>query len=163
VAPPEGADCQYDDTRGGSTDCLANQSQQCLDFCLPLTPNGCDCFGCCTFPELATAGPNGEPGYVWIGNLDAQGNGLCTYNDILDESLCPPCTPVTDCLNECGRCEICVGQPTVPPDCFGDPDAGVPDGGTPTDGDVETQCHGRVEHAIQGFCPNFSTGFVLRL
>lgn len=133
--PPEGEDCAYEQSRLGSRDCPDAQSDTCLDFCLPLTPNGCDCFGCCTFPDLATSGPNGGPAYVWIGNLDAQGNGLCTYQDIQDAAKCPPCTPVMDCVNECGHCEICVGKPTLPPDCYPPPDGGVPDGGI-TDGGV---------------------------
>lgn len=141
VAPnyyPEGEDCAYDEEMVGSRDCPEFQSQVCLDFCLPLTPNGCDCFGCCAFPELETSGPEGGQGYIWLGALDQNGNGTCTYEVILDPDACPPCTPVADCQNGCGRCEICVGKPTVPPDCYGTPDGGVPDGGVPPDGG--TQC-----------------------
>lgn len=38
----------------------ASQTQTCHDTCLPLTPPGCDCFGCCELP--ASSG-----NYVWIG------------------------------------------------------------------------------------------------
>jgi hypothetical protein len=117
--PPEGADCKYEASRVGSTDCPTNQSEQCLNYCMPLTPNGCDCFGCCTFPALSG-------GYVWIGAMDDKNNGTCTFADILDPSKCPPCTPVVDCNNGCGRCEICLGKDTLPPDCFAD--GGLPDG-----------------------------------
>src|SRR5262249_32876189 len=63
----------------------------------------------------------------------------CTLDDITDVSLCRPCTPVGDCLNTCGHCELCIGRTTLPADCAPPPDAGTPppDGGTPTpDGGV---------------------------
>ncbi len=138
VAPnfyPEGEVCPYEENRVGSRDCPDTQSELCLDFCRPLTPNGCDCFGCCTFPEL-----NGE--YVWIGSTDGETNdGTCTFDDIEDPDKCKPCTPVANCNNECGRCELCIGKDTVPEDCFVTPmpgdDMGTPGdmdggGGTPT-------------------------------
>lgn len=103
-------DCAYDEEMLGSDDCPADQSDECLDFCRPLTPNGCDCFGCCTFPEL-------DGGYVWIQNLDEDGDGTCTFDAITDPEKCPPCTPVEDCSNDCAECEICVGQEELPPEC----------------------------------------------
>ena len=115
--------------------CPASQSKQCLDFCLPYTPNGCDCFGCCTFPALAGKGPNGTDGYVWIGAFTkaatgADGGtgtvGTCTLASVTDPVKCPPCTPVADCLNECGKCELCIGKTTLPPECYPNKDAGVP-------------------------------------
>jgi len=108
--PPEGADCAFEPDRVGTTDCPANQSQLCLDYCMPLTPNGCDCFGCCTFPELA-----GD--HIWIGAMDDHNVGTCTFADILEPTKCPPCTPVADCYNGCGHCEICLGKPELPPEC----------------------------------------------
>lgn len=129
---PEGPDCEYDPGMLGGKDCPTTQSGQCFDFCRPLTPNGCDCFGCCTFPEL-----NGSS--VWIGSMDDDKNGTCTFADILDTSACEPCTPVADCANDCQRCELCIGKDTVPDDCFvtTNPDMGPnngPDGGGPADG-----------------------------
>jgi hypothetical protein len=113
----------------GGRDCpLPTQSDLCNDVCAPLTPNGCDCFGCCTFPELATAGPGGSVGYVYIGS-----ESECSFDTVTDPSHCQPCTPASSCLNTCERCEVCLGKPTIPEDCFpdpGDPDGGVPDGGT---------------------------------
>jgi hypothetical protein len=84
------------------------QAQSCLDACLPVTPNGCDCFGCC---ELAGT-------FVWLGTL-ADG-GSCSLAavgqpDFLE--LCRPCTPVPSCLNPCEGCELCVGQTTLPAGC----------------------------------------------
>jgi hypothetical protein len=87
-----------------SCDCqgwLDSQSQLCLDFCLPLVPNGCDCFGCCELePETGV--------YKFIGSPD------CT---LASPESCSQCTPVPSCLNECGHCEICIGKPELPPDC----------------------------------------------
>lgn len=90
--------------------CLADQPEGCEDSCGLLTPNGCDCFGCCTFPEL-----NG--GYVFLGSFEGN-EGTCTLNDINDPELCRPCTPAGNCLNECGRCELCLGKTEIPADCF---------------------------------------------
>ena len=127
--PPEGPNCAYDEDRVGTRDCPASQSDTCLDFCPRLTPNGCDCFGCCTFPELEGHGPAGGAGFVWIGHLDDDNAGTCTFDDILDPDRCPPCTPVADCFNDCGRCEVCLGRPEPPADCFepAGPDAGPGD------------------------------------
>jgi hypothetical protein len=121
--PPEGQTCQYTASMVGGKDCPATQSQQCHDYCRPLTPNGCDCFGCCTFPQI--------PGqYVWIGSVqDGTNIGTCTFADINDPKKCKPCTPVADCFNDCGHCELCLGKSELPADCA--PDAGpAPDGGT---------------------------------
>jgi hypothetical protein len=129
--PPEGMGCAYEMSRVGTKDCPTNQSQQCLDFCKPLTPNGCDCFGCCTFPQI--------PGmFVWIGSVEeGTNNGTCTFNDITDPTKCKPCTPVQDCFNACGHCELCLGKNELPPDCT--PDMGPPDGAVP-DGGVVYRC-----------------------
>ena len=105
--------CTYDEGLLGSRDCPATQSQLCEDVCTPLTPNGCDCFGCCTFPELAGMGPGGGDGYVYIGSESG-----CTFDTVTDPSFCQACTPAGSCLNTCGRCEICLGKPTIPEDCF---------------------------------------------
>mgnify|MGYP001818659813 CR=1 FL=1 len=118
------AQCTYDAGKLGGKDCpLPEQSELCNSFCAPLTPNGCDCFGCCTFPELAEAGPNGGPGYVYIGSEEG-----CTFDTVTDPERCRSCTPAASCLNTCQRCEICIGKPTIPEDCF--PGAGG-SGGSP--------------------------------
>lgn len=164
VAPdynPEGMGCALEPSRVGSRDCPANQSMMCLDYCRPITPNGCDCFGCCTFPELAGRGPGGGPGYVWLGSYDGlRSNGTCTIADVTNPQRCRPCTPVQSCFNECGRCEVCIGRPMPPADCFMTPsDGGTPtDGGTPpSDGGTNTgQCMAGVQPcglAGQAPCP----------
>ena len=105
--------CTYDEGLLGSRDCPETQSQLCEDVCVPLTPNGCDCFGCCTFPELAGMGPGGSDGYVYIGSESG-----CTFDTVTEPAFCQACTPAGSCLNTCGRCEICLGKPTIPQDCF---------------------------------------------
>ena len=124
--------CPY---RADFKNCPSTQSALCIKSCLDLTPNGCDCFGCCTIftkqgamtvllgsgPECSTTSPD----------------------------KCAPCTQNQGCFNDCGRCELCLGKTLadIPADCYYQPrpDAGVPasdssqpntDGGstTPKDG-----------------------------
>jgi len=90
--------------------CPETQPDTCAEGCGALTPNGCDCFGCCTFPDL-------DGGYVFLGS-ETGNDGTCTLNDLSDPALCRPCTPAGNCLNTCERCEICLGKPTIPEDCF---------------------------------------------
>ncbi|HVR62480.1 MAG TPA: hypothetical protein VMU50_11300, partial [Polyangia bacterium] len=96
----------------------ASQSDACIKNCRPLTPNGCDCFGCCLIP--------GAPNAIRL-------SATCTAKDFGDPTKCPPCTQVTQCLNPCDHCELCVGKDKLPDDCAMTPDGGTPpgDGGTP--------------------------------
>jgi hypothetical protein len=119
VAPdfyPEGPACAYDPNAnipGSNQSCAqlqVSQSQICLDFCGPLTPNGCDCFGCCDVP--------GAPTPIWLGSVDGNGDGSCTLADIADPTKCHPCQIVSGCFNTCDNCEICLGKPTLPPECL---------------------------------------------
>jgi hypothetical protein len=92
-------------------DCEAlsqTQDQLCLDNCLPLVPNGCDCFGCCELP-----GRSGN--FYFVGGV--QGATGCQLDTLGDPELCPPCTQVPGCLNECEACEVCVGSLPVDPLC----------------------------------------------
>jgi len=81
---------------------------------------------------------------VWLGSVeDGTNDGTCTLEAITDTSACRPCTPVADCFNDCGACELCVGRDTLPPECLTPtpdagprPDGAVPDGGTVWDGGV---------------------------
>jgi hypothetical protein len=97
------------------------QSDLCADFCGPLTPNGCDCFGCCEVHY------GGEMHTVYLGTEDASGEGTCTAQDAGDPTKCAPCIQVAACLNECNpdECEICIGQVEVPDGCD---EAGCPAG-----------------------------------
>jgi hypothetical protein len=110
-------DMNYAKTHTMECSVATSQSQKCIDNCRKYVPNGCDCFGCCVVP--------GAPTPI---HLDP----TCTAASFADPTKCSPCTQVTQCQNTCGRCEICVGKPTVPADC-GYPDGGVPppDGSTP--------------------------------
>jgi hypothetical protein len=150
---PEAPACEYNEQGTNNPRmCPDDQSETCSDICIPYTPNGCDCFGCCTFPELAGAGENGEDVYVWIGAKDESHQGTCTFDDVLDRDKCPACTPVPNCLNKCGLCEVCVGKPLPDPSCFRAPDGGVldPDAGT-VDVDGGTVPGG--DYAVPGQCP----------
>ncbi len=103
--------CTYDEGLIGAPNyCPDVQPDGCADGCGVLTPNGCDCFGCCTFPDL-----NGE--YVFLGSYIGN-EGSCTLDDLQDPELCRPCTPAGNCLNTCERCELCLGKTEIPADCF---------------------------------------------
>mgnify|MGYP007032564592 CR=1 FL=1 len=89
------------------------QSQQCHDVCGPLTPNGCDCFGCCeVYPDGET-----DPVTVFLGSEGPGGNGTCNYENATNPALCHPCTQVPACLNPCGECEVCIGKTELPDHC----------------------------------------------
>ena len=124
--------CPYKPQIIGSKFCPAVQDPACMSYCIPLTPNGCDCFGCCTFPQLAGLGPNGTDAFVWIGATDASKNGTCSFAAILDTTKCPRCTPVPGCYNACGKCELCIGKTTLPPECFTAPPPKTDAGTAPT-------------------------------
>jgi hypothetical protein len=91
----------------------SSQSDACIAYCQRLTPNGCDCFGCCNIP--------GAPTPIRLA-------ATCTAAKFGDPTACPPCTQVTACINDCERCEICIGKDTLPTDCFTTPPP--PDSGT---------------------------------
>jgi hypothetical protein len=114
--PPQGQACAYDpNTRvrpGNANDCAIleqTQSALCISVCGPLTPNGCDCFGCCHVP--------GAPTPIWLGSVDAAGIASCDRAHLADPTRCRPCTQVSGCLNPCDICELCVGKATLPPEC----------------------------------------------
>jgi hypothetical protein len=112
--PPGGAQCAYDPStklfHGVScAEAMTTQVADCAAKCGPLTPNGCDCFGCCAVP--------GAPTPIWLGSVDADGNPSCDLAHVGDPSRCKPCTQVTACLNPCDTCELCVGKQTLPPSC----------------------------------------------
>ncbi len=116
--PPEGDECKYDPNTkvinsGPPWSCdkaRTSQEKACTDYCGPLTPNGCDCFGCCNVPGASTP--------IWLGSKDSSDNGTCTLKDVGDPSKCKPCTIVTGCFNDCKECELCLGKTTLPPSCF---------------------------------------------
>jgi len=110
--PPTGSSsCAYDETTkipgGGScAELSAAQASSCADVCGPLTPNGCDCFGCCELPANS-------------GHFVALGGAVntCSSATLDDPVACPPCTQVPSCTNACDDCESCVGRPEPLPSC----------------------------------------------
>jgi hypothetical protein len=122
--------CAYDAARASNpSDCPPTQATTCHDVCGPLTPNGCDCFGCCEITP-------GSGDYVFVGSNPDPGHPSCSRASLTDPASCRPCTPVDDCLNTCEHCELCFGRDTLPADCFPPPpnDASVPDATFPDGG-----------------------------
>ncbi|HEU5076334.1 MAG TPA: hypothetical protein VFU02_19210 [Polyangiaceae bacterium] len=110
---PEPDECPYDEAGVGSPpvsceEAFGAPSQKCLDTCLPLVPNGCDCFGCCQI--------FGAPTPVWLGS-EVDGQPSCDRGNVANPERCRPCTLNTECFNPCDECEICVGKPEPPPNC----------------------------------------------
>jgi hypothetical protein len=112
--PPSGDKrCAYDaaaDIPGTTASCAelaATQSATCASYCGPLTPNGCDAFGCCELPA-------GSGKFVWLGSADGNA-GTCDQNAVGDETACRPCTQVAATVNPCSPCEVCVGRTTPLP------------------------------------------------
>lgn len=91
------------------------QPEQCVTFCEAYTPNGCDCFGCCTvrLADDTTVHVALSAGCQIDGNTVGDG--------------CSECVPNDSCNNNCGRCELCPGKTVedLPADCLegGDGDA----------------------------------------
>ncbi|NUO48003.1 MAG: hypothetical protein HOV80_04015 [Polyangiaceae bacterium] len=114
--PGQGDQCEYagplEVVEGGDTTCAelaTTQSAQCASVCGPLTPNGCDCFGCCEVP--------GSSDYVWLASTGIDSTTVCTMSEIDNPDVCHPCDPVVACWNDCGPCEVCVGKPTPDAGC----------------------------------------------
>jgi hypothetical protein len=93
------------------------QAQMCLDTCGPLTPNGCDCFGCCYFDKAVSA--TNPTGTVWLGSQDTAGVQTCAADAVADPTKCHPCLTVAGCYKPCAKCELCLGKTTLPPECTG--------------------------------------------
>jgi hypothetical protein len=121
---PKWQDCFFDGNSGAGddgcryrTECLTGEldqtdkdctlTQACIDFCAPRTPNGCDCFGCCTV-TLA----DGD-------TIDIMTGADCSVDKAEDAAACPVCTKSAQCENTCGRCELCPGKTVedIPDDC----------------------------------------------
>ncbi len=165
VAPafaPGGAACEFDPSAsvpGTTESCAAlqtSQSTECLDTCLTLVPNGCDCFGCCSVP--------GAPTPIFLGSTEGpQNQPTCDLKSVADPTRCRPCTPVAGCFNDCQRCELCIGKSALPADCSATSvDAGgcaIPEcapGSTPCGADCLENCpNGSV--CLTGCCQRLPT------
>ena len=110
------ASCPYDPN---AHNCPTTQSPKCIMNCRAVTPNGCDCFGCCNVPGV---------------NHPVRLDSSCTAANFNDPAKCPVCTQQTNCMNTCGPCQLCLGKTTLDPSCSA-PDGGVTSGdaGTPAD------------------------------
>lgn len=111
--PGANINCEYT----GGNNCNnqpPNQSEDCIEFCEPFVPPGCDCFGCCTVST--------DEGDV---NIFLNSSPDCALDNL---EACESCTPTDDCDNPCDEpCELCFGEDELPPECdeadcdFGDP------------------------------------------
>ncbi|HET9932853.1 MAG TPA: hypothetical protein VFQ35_19250 [Polyangiaceae bacterium] len=109
--PPTGeSSCAYQES-ASCADLRQTQDAMCLEVCLPITPNGCDCFGCCELPARSN-------NFVWLGST-RNGSPSCDLAHANDQTACAPCTPVDSCFNHCDDCEVCAGATTVGPGCTG--------------------------------------------
>jgi hypothetical protein len=122
--PPSGnsacvfnADAKVPGSDASCDELHATQSPQCGEFCGAITPNGCDCFGCCELPARSQ-------NFVFIGST-VDGDPSCDLANVNNPAACRPCTPVPGCQNECGPCERCVGGAPLDPGCGGG-EAGAP-------------------------------------
>lgn len=121
--------CLTGETPASDGECAGcNVMGPCVQACRPLTPNGCDCFGCC---EVAM--PDGS----LVGVRAVAG---CSVAVVDDEDACPRCEPNNSCRNRCGRCELCPGRTAadLPDNCKRD--AGAADLPDHTCDDGETVC-----------------------
>ena len=136
--PGEGGMCAYEDTPMCNMTPPYDNSD-CAENCLGGTPNGCDCFGCCTVVA------DGEEVHVWLGS------GPDCAIDNLD--ACTTCTPSEDCNNPCDEdeCEVCFGGEL--PDGCDDPDC--PSGIACTIADNGTDNCPSGFYCFQGCCTDY--------
>lgn len=145
VAPeffPTGSSmCEYEPSLSA---CNASSAQlaACRAGCLPLTPNGCDCFGCCELPA-------GSNQFIWLGSPGI-GDAHCELASSADRSACRPCTPEPSCQNPCEECELCIGKTELPASCAGAGPA-CPDGVRSCDPSSGAGCSA-LEYCITGCC-----------
>lgn len=78
-----------------AVDCKA--TDECRDHCLGITPNGCDCFGCC---EVQYEGAR----------VPIRLSGTCDMSLISNTQACQRCTINRSCFNECEACDLCPGR-----------------------------------------------------
>ncbi|UJR78313.1 Erythrocyte membrane protein 1 [Sandaracinus amylolyticus] len=119
LGPDPRASCAPRDPPPADARCPETQSETCNARCGALTPNGCDCFGCCNLPV-------GSDRFVFVGSVDEDDEPSCNASGLDDPTRCRPCTPVLDCFNECDTCELCVGRTRLPSSCTEGEDGGAP-------------------------------------
>jgi hypothetical protein len=103
--PGAAVGCAY---TGGMSCNNANPAptQACIDFCGPLVPPGCDCFGCCEI-EL----DDGSTATIFLNS-----GPECSIATI---DQCQTCEQNPTCMTPCDRdrCELCFGQTEPPRGC----------------------------------------------
>jgi hypothetical protein len=107
--PAEHANPPYDPSA-----CATAVDASCKAYCEPITPPGCDCFGCCTVCD-------GD------GCTDIYTNPAvapdCDQDAIHDPARCPACVKNAACGSPCGgtSCVLCPGQDpsALPASCGG--------------------------------------------
>ena len=92
--------------------------QQCIDVCAPITPPGCDCFGCCTLCDPA------NPSMCYDIIINPAVSPGCDSTHLADPNVCKTCQKTDTCgSGECGgqTCILCPGQDpgTLDPGCNG--------------------------------------------
>ena len=132
---PKWQDCFFDGNSGAGDDgcryntgCLTGElkptdasctlTKECIKFCAPLVPNGCDCFGCCTVNT-----PDGD--------VNITLSSTCSLDKIDDTKACARCEKTDTCGNTCGTCELCPGktEADLPPECTPTGSGGAGSGG----------------------------------
>jgi hypothetical protein len=97
--------CPFGANQYDPAECDDPQVQTCIDVCGPLTPPGCDCFGCCTVCDPVTN--------VCVDITTNPATAPDCEQEVLDDPvLCPRCTKVADCGTPCDpeNCILCPGQ-----------------------------------------------------
>jgi hypothetical protein len=114
LGAPDQASCPFGANQYDPAECDDPQSQLCLDECAPLTPPGCDCFGCCTVCD--------DAGCVDIITNPATAPN-CDDDSIHDPVACPVCVKNDSCGTPCdpANCILCPGQDPsdLPGSCSG--------------------------------------------
>ena len=103
-AMPVDASCGYiaDDPSCAE---IPEVGRECPAFCEPFVPNGCDCFGCCTF--MTDEGPVDR----LVGGTQVFADPDFTDCSSATPDACPPCTQYMElCGNPCEACELCFGE-----------------------------------------------------
>jgi hypothetical protein len=96
----------------GTPTCSAGPPPSCVANCLPLLPNGCDCYGCCQV-------------YVAGNMVTIILEPTCDYDATGDTTACPRCLINPTCQNTCEPCESCIGRGPVGSCPGGDGGCGV--------------------------------------
>ncbi|HEX7480478.1 MAG TPA: hypothetical protein VF331_21945 [Polyangiales bacterium] len=118
-ASAQADDCRYNNAcldglppgnAGGPMCSTCQPSARCVTRCQPRTPNGCDCFGCCEVKQ-----ETGSSVFVRLSDS-------CSMSKLANTKDCPRCVQSTQCVNDCGPCELCLGRTRqdLDPSCAAD-------------------------------------------